>query len=122
LWWALHRPETFALSAFAVGMTTFIGLGPFYEVVQSFLLGDQDYSLSTQLGVAAAVRAGVAVLAIGLAVLSIRAEDDDATWSPSLARAALVVSALAAAFAITTVVGVLVTDTPHVPGFTAPSP
>jgi hypothetical protein len=69
-----------------------------------------------------AARAGVAVLAIGLAVLSIRAEDDDATWSPSLARAALVVSALAAAFAITTVVGVLVTDTPHVPGFTAPSP
>jgi peptidoglycan/LPS O-acetylase OafA/YrhL len=90
--------------------------------VQPFLLDDRGFSFSKQLGWSAAVFALIALGGIGLAVVAIRTEDEDSTWSPAVARAALLLGAVALVFALVAVIGVLVTDTPRIPGFTAPSP
>lgn len=123
LWWAVHRPETYALAALTLAVATLLGLSPAYEIVQAFLLngngnGDRGRLL---LGIPAGIRLGVALLAIGLAVASIRSDDEDTTWSAPVSRAALVIAVLAAALALTTLIGLLVADTPQTSGFTVPS-
>lgn len=121
LWWAVHRPETYAVAALALAFVTLFSIEIEFEVVHAFALND-NISERVLYGVPAAIRGGLALLAIGFAVMSIRAEDEDTTWSAPVARAAVVVALIGLAFAVTTVIGVLVSDTPHIPGFTAPSP
>ena len=122
LWWAMHRPETYAIAALALAVTTLFSVALEDEVVRAFTVGSSTLSLRVIYGVPAAVRGGLALGAVMLAVMSIRSEDDDTTWSAPVARAAIVLAVIAAAFAVTTVIGVLVSDTPRIPGFTAPSP
>lgn len=111
LWWALHRPETYALAAIVLAVgALFGGLLPSFEFVQAFdpNAGGSDFRVT--LGVAAGVRLGVAALAAALAVASLRTEDEDVTWSAPVARAALIVATLAALFALTILLGVLTVD------------
>jgi hypothetical protein len=109
LWWALHRPETYALAALVMAVTATLGSLPGFEIAQAFNLGiGSDFR--RPLAVAAAVRLGVAVLAAALAVLSIRHEDEDVSWSAPVARAALVVALVAAIFALIVFTGLLIND------------
>jgi hypothetical protein len=109
-WWALHRPETYALAAMVLAVAGLFGpLLPGFELVQAYDPGgSNEFRLS--LGVTAGVRLGVAALAAGLAVASLRNEDSDVTWSAPVARAALIVAALAALFALAILLGVLAVD------------
>jgi hypothetical protein len=96
-WWSLHRPETYALVAFALAAGTLISIGGAQELFQSVLLNlGSTNSEKPLVYTLSGIRLGVAVLAILAAVISIRAEDDDTTWSPPFARAAILVATLSA--------------------------
>lgn len=120
LWWALHRPETYALAAIALAFVTLFSIEIEFEIVQAFSLNG-NVGPRAVYGASAGIRGGLAVLAIVLAAMSVRSEDEDTTWSAPVARAALIVGVIGLAFAVTTLIGVLVSD-PNVPGFTSPSP
>lgn len=122
VWWAVHRPETYALAGFTLAVVALLQIGPADRLVQTFLLDDRSFSFSRQLGWGAAIYGLLALGGLGLAAAAIRTEDEDSTWSPPVARAALVVGVVALVIAVVAVIGVLVTDTPRIPGFTAPSP
>lgn len=121
LWWALHRPETYALTAFTLGFIDFVGRGPLYDVVRSYMVFATEDNTRVALGVPAALQAALALLAAGLAVASIRSEDEDVTWSASVARTALVVAALAFLLSVVSLFGIVTTNN-EIPGFNAPSP
>ena len=108
LWWALHRPETYAVSALVLAVAALTGLLPGFEYTQAFELDPTD--IRGPLAVTAGVRLVVAVIAAGLAVASVRYEDEDSSWSAPLARAALVVAVVAALLALVTFLGVLTND------------
>jgi hypothetical protein len=109
LWWALHRPETYALSALVLAATSLTQLLPGFELAQAWEVGDNG-SLRGSLGLSAGIRLAVAALAVVLAILATRHEDEDATWSPPVARAGLVVAIVALVFAVASLIGVLTHD------------
>lgn len=96
-WWSLHRPETYALAAFALAVVTLMSLGGAQEIYQTIILviRPQD-SGRVALFALAGIRLAVAILAIIAAVVSIRSEDEDTTWSPPVARAAILVAVVSA--------------------------
>jgi hypothetical protein len=106
MWWALHRPETYAVAALALAVIAMVGLAP-QELEQALAYGQQGPK--TFLGVGAGVRLGIAALAVLLAIMSIRTEDEDSGWSQPVARAALVVGAVAVALAAASLITVLTT-------------
>jgi hypothetical protein len=120
MWWAMHRPETYALAALVLAVTALFSFGPGRLLSEIFFING-DHGIRAPLATGAGIDAGLALVAFGLALASIRAEDEDATWSPPVARAALVVGGIAAAFQIVALI-VLAVTTPDVPGFTSPSP
>ncbi|MBV9098191.1 MAG: hypothetical protein JO079_09050 [Frankiaceae bacterium] len=106
-WWSLHRPETYALASLAVAFASLISVGPGQEIAQAVLYGVGGPSSGRDLLYAlSGVRLAMALFAILAAVLSIRSEDADSTWSPPVARAgillAIVDAVLAAAALIVT--------------------
>jgi hypothetical protein len=109
LWWALHRPETYALSALVLAAIALTQLLPSFEISQAWEVGDGN-SFRGTLGLSAGLRLAVAVGAVVLAGLAIRTEDEDVTWSAPVARAALVVAVVAILFALAALLGVLTHD------------
>jgi 1,4-dihydroxy-2-naphthoate octaprenyltransferase len=120
LWWALYRPETYALSSLVLAVSVWIASAPIGEFL-SLVFFDTGESFRNVYGTTAAIRLALALLAIGMAVTSIRSEDEDTTWSPPVARTALIIASIGALFAIATLIAWLA-STPHVAGFTSPSP
>jgi hypothetical protein len=108
LWWALHRPETYALTAMAMALAALFGLLPGFEIAQAFDVGLNG--IRGPLAVTAGVRLALAVIAAALAVRSIATEDEDVTWSAPVARASLAVSVVATLFSAITIVGLLTHD------------
>lgn len=100
-WWSLHRPETYAIAALGLALVTLMSLAPSQELAQSILVavhspsGEKDYLYAL-----AGIRLGLALIAIVTAMLSVRAEDEDTTWSPPLARAALLLAVLSALLSV----------------------
>jgi uncharacterized membrane protein len=120
LWWAVHKPETLALAALVIAVALLMFTEPLQEFATLAFFNTGNGNIRDVYGTMAGIRLGMCVFALALAVMSIRSEDDDATWSPPVARAALIVGGLAALLAIATLFAVLAT-TPQVPGFTSPS-
>ncbi len=111
-WWSLHRPETYALTGFALAFGTLLSYGPAQELVQSIAFSIQSQSEHTVLYIASGVRLGIALLAILAAVISIRSEDDDTTWTPPVARATLLVAAFSALVSIAALIATAVGSDP----------
>jgi hypothetical protein len=112
LWWAGHRPETYALVALVTAVSGFFGLTEAFEVVEAFLINNND-SQQLVYGYAGGIRVAVALVAILAAILSIRSEDEDTTWSAPVARCALVVAVLAALLGAATIVGAVTASSPN---------
>jgi hypothetical protein len=102
-WWSLHRPETYALTAFAIAFTSLLSSGA-QDLIQSILFALTSHDEKTSLLTVSGARLGLALLAILAAAVSIRDEDDDSTWSPPVARAALLVASLATVLAAASMV------------------
>jgi hypothetical protein len=109
-WWSLHRPETYAIAALAIAFAALTNIGPAQEIAQAILFSINGPSSEKDLLYAiGGIRLALAVFAIVAAVLSIRSEDPDTTWSPPVARAALLLAILdavlsAASLIVTTLV------------------
>jgi drug/metabolite transporter (DMT)-like permease len=97
-WWSLHRPETYAITALAIGFASLFTLGPATDLIQSILYALAAHDEKTNLLTVAGIRLGMALLGILAAAMSIRDEDENSTWSPPVARAALLLAVLAAVF------------------------
>jgi 1,4-dihydroxy-2-naphthoate octaprenyltransferase len=103
-WWSLHRPETYAIASLAIAIVTLVSFSPAQEVTQAIFYADRGDNQRTFLMIQAGIRLGVALFAIFGAMLSVRSEDDDSTWSPPLARAAILVAVLSALFSAATLI------------------
>jgi hypothetical protein len=108
-WWSLHRPETYALTAFAIALVSLMSFGA-TTLIQAILYALKSQDERTSLVTAAGVRLGLALLAVLAAAVAIDDEDEDSTWSPPVARAALLVAVLAALLAVAAIVVGLMTS------------
>ena len=112
-WWSLHRPETYAIVALAFAVGTLLSFGAGQEIAQAIIFASRASSTEqTLIYVLAGIRLGVALLAIGAAVLSIRSEDDDSSWSPPIARAAILVATLSALLSAAALITTATSSTP----------
>ena len=94
-WWSLHRPETDALASFALAIVTLMSVGGAQEIYQAIIFVVRSPgSPRDALYALAGIRAAVGIIAIIGAAISIRSEDDDSTWSPPVARAAILVATI----------------------------
>jgi hypothetical protein len=109
-WWSLHRPETYALASFALAFTSLFALGAAQDLIEAISYGISPHEQKTGLLIVCIVRLGVSLIALLGAGLSIRDEDDDTTWSPPVARAALLLAGLAALFTIAAMIIIGVTS------------
>ena len=116
-WWSLHRPETYAIASLAIAIVTLISLAPVQELTQAIFFADTGHSQRTFLIIESGIRLGVALLTIFGAMLSVRSEDEDSTWSPPLARAAILVAILAALFSAAALITAVVSSDPTQPDF-----
>lgn len=112
-WWSLHRPETYAIAALTFAVGTLLSFGAGQEIAQAIIFASRSSDTEqTLLYILAGLRLGVALLAIGSAVLSIRSEDDDTTWSPPVARAAILVASLSALLSIAALITTATSSSP----------
>lgn len=116
-WWSLHRPETYALAALATAIVTVVSLAPAQEIAQAIFFSSNGNSEKHLLLALSGIRLGVALIAILGAVLSIRSEDDDTTWSPPVARAALLVAGLSVLLSAAALITVSLTSDPSQSNF-----
>jgi uncharacterized BrkB/YihY/UPF0761 family membrane protein len=114
-WWSLHRPETYALVAVLIAFSALISIGPAQEIAQAILFSVNGPSSEKDLLYAVGgIRLALSLLAIVAAVISIRSEDDDTTWSPPVARAAILLAILDAVLsAASLIVTATVSDSPE---------
>jgi cell division protein FtsW (lipid II flippase) len=116
-WWSLHRPETYAIASLAIAIVTLISLGPAQELTQAIFFADSGDSQRKFLMIQSAVRLAIALFAVFGAMLSVRSEDEDTTWSPPLARAAILVAVLSALFSAAALITTAVSSDPSRPDF-----
>jgi hypothetical protein len=117
--WALNPPETYSIASLALAIASIIGFGPGALLAEAIFING-EFSARGEVMTSSGVGVGICVVAIVLAWLAVRTEDEDSTWSPPIARAALVVALLAGVLALSALV-VAAATTPNVPGFTSPS-
>jgi hypothetical protein len=112
-WWSLHRPETYAIAALTFALGTLLSFGASEEIAQAIVFSVRSAnSEHILLYTLAGIRLGGALLAIGTAALSIRSEDDETTWSPPVARAAILVAALSALLSVAALITIATASTP----------
>lgn len=116
-WWSLHRPETYAVASLAIAIVTLISLGPAQEVTQAIFYAEGGDSQRKFLMIQSGIRLAIALFAIFAAMLSVRSEDEDTTWSPPLARAAILVAILSALFSAAALITAAVSSDPSQPQF-----
>lgn len=117
-WWSMHRPETYAIVALAIGLVTLMSLAPAQELGQAlFIIGQTPNSEQDFLITLSGARLGVGLLGIFAAVLSIRSEDADSSWSPPVARAGLLLAVLGVLLSAATIIATLASGSPDNPNF-----
>jgi len=116
-WWSLHRPETYAVASLVIALVTLISSAPAQELTQAIFYAVQERSQRTLLMVGSGIRLAVALFAIVCAMLSVRSEDEDSTWSPPLARAAILVAILSALFSAASLITTATGSDPTQPEF-----
>jgi peptidoglycan/LPS O-acetylase OafA/YrhL len=109
-WWSLHRPETYALTAAVIALSSISAAATDLYQAILFALSTEFGGKTSQLTVSA-TRLGMALLGVLAAAVSIRDEDEDSTWSPPVARAALLVTSLAAVLSLTAIIITAATST-----------
>ena len=112
-WWSLHRPETYALTAFALAFVTLLEVGAAQEIYQAIAFLIRPGSPRDALFALAGTRLAIDLFAIGAAVLSIRSEDEDTTWSPPVARAAILVAVVSALLSAASLIVTATTSDPN---------
>jgi hypothetical protein len=110
-WWSLYRPETYALTGLAIGVLGLLGNAANQAITQAVFLNGPSSERALLL-TSSGIRLGFALLGILAAVLSIRSEDDDVTWSPPVARSGLLIGALGAAVAVASLIATLLSSLP----------
>lgn len=109
-WWSLHRPETYALTAAVLALSTISAAATDLYQAILFALSTESEAKTSQLTVSG-TRLGIALLGVLAAAVSIRDEDEDSTWSPPVARAALLVTSLAVLLTLTAIIIIATTST-----------
>lgn len=97
-WWSFSSmpdPRGLAIAALVLAAISLSGIGAGHEIATAVTLSGR--STFHSLAIIDGIQAGVAVLAVGLGLRVVRAEWDaeEASWAGSMARAAIVVGALA---------------------------
>jgi len=110
-WWSLHRPETYAIAALTIASGSLLTLAPIQELVRAILDAVTNTEERITIIALSGSRLVVSLIAMFAAVLSIRSEDEDTTWSAPVARAALLVAALSAVIATGSIIVAALTST-----------